>query len=107
MSSARAGTVRPGSWIGVPSGVKSPETIQVAPSRTRGIARARAAQPRSTGQGSRCQRSTVARVDRMPETKTYWFALTGHSSASVVRRLRALLGLQGEETRQGPAAAGD
>ncbi len=68
------GSVRPGRWIGVRSGVSSPATTQTAPSRASAIARLSAIQPRSTAQGRSLQDSRVSRVSRIPCENTCWLA---------------------------------
>src|SRR5919106_1001403 len=74
--------VMPGSETGVESGVSTLEMIHTAPSRVSAIARLSADQARRVGHGSRCQCSKLALVARSPTLRTYWFALTGLSSAA-------------------------
>ncbi len=60
------GSVNPGRWIGVRSGVSRPATNQVATSKARAIATLSASQPRRTAQGWSLQASNVSRVSRIP-----------------------------------------
>ena len=68
------GSVRPGRWIGVMSGVSRPETNQTAASRVSAIATLSASQPPRTDQGRSFQSSKVSLVSRIPCENTCWLA---------------------------------
>jgi hypothetical protein len=61
-----AGAVRPGSRIGVASGVASEPMITTAQSSPAATAARAENHGRSTGHGAVCQRTNVARVRRAP-----------------------------------------
>ena len=73
-SPGSAGSVSPGRWIGVRSGVSRPETNQVAASSASAIATLSPSQPRRTCHGRSLQASKVSRVSRIPCENTCWLA---------------------------------
>jgi Mg-chelatase subunit ChlD len=69
-STGSDGSVSPGRWIGVRSGVSRPATTQTAPSSASAIATLSASQPRKTAHGRPFQASSADRVSRIPCEKT-------------------------------------